>query len=67
MEFVPQDRRDTHFPCRHIQLTERGETVHSFYEWGTEEELEAALGEWLKRTIRELETTEKASAKTAGN
>ncbi|MGB7846563.1 MAG: hypothetical protein WBL63_13175 [Candidatus Acidiferrum sp.] len=56
MEFVPKDRRESHFPCRHIQLTERGETVNSFYEWGTEEELETALREWLRQAIRELET-----------
>ncbi len=38
MQFVPKDRRETRFPCRHILLTSRGETVNSFYEWGTEEE-----------------------------
>jgi len=56
MKFVPADRRDTNTPCRHIRLTERGDTVNSFYEWGTEEELETALGRWLIETIQELET-----------
>ena len=65
MDFVPDDRRQTNFPCRHIQLTDRGETITSFYEWGTEEELETALGAWLKQTIRELETGEKARVQTA--
>jgi hypothetical protein len=46
-------------------LTSRGETVNSFYECGTEEELETALGEWLRRTIREMETGEKAEAQGA--
>lgn len=55
MEFVPEDRRDTQFPCRHIRLTERGDTVNSLYEWGTEEELETALDSWLSHTIQELE------------
>ena len=67
LEFVPQERRESNFPCRHIQLTDRGETVNSFYEWGTEEELETALGEWLRRTIRELETREKAHSQKAGD
>jgi|SRR6516162_5694495 hypothetical protein len=65
MDFVPEDRREAHFPCRHILLTPRGETVNSFYEWGTEEELETALREWLERTIREMETGEKARAEGA--
>jgi hypothetical protein len=55
IDFVPAGVREKPYPCRHIQLTERGETVNSFYEWGTEEELEAALGGWLKKTIQQLE------------
>jgi len=65
MEFVPADRRDTHFPCRHIRLTERGDTVNSLYEWGTEEELETALNHWLSQTIRGLESGELALKQTA--
>ena len=62
IDLVPEDRRGAQYPCRHILLTSRGETVNCFYEWGTEEELETALGEWLRRTIREMETDEKAEA-----
>jgi len=65
IDLVPRDRRETQFPCRHIALTSHGETVSSFYEWGTEEELETALGAWLRRTIREMETGEKAEAQGA--
>jgi hypothetical protein len=65
IDLVPQDRKTTHFPCRHIHLTERGETVNSFYEWGTEEELEVALGDWLKRTIREMENGEEVQTQRA--
>jgi hypothetical protein len=43
-------------------LTTHGETVNSFYASGTEEELETALLEWLRQTIRELETGEKTEA-----
>jgi hypothetical protein len=55
IDFVPEERREMRFPCRHIHLTEQGETVNTFYEWGTEEELEKALEGWLKRTIQEME------------
>jgi hypothetical protein len=65
MEFVPHERRETRFPCRHIHLTDRGETVNSFYEWGTEEELENALRGWLVRTIQELEAKGHARVQVA--
>ena len=55
----------TRFPCRHIHLTESGETVNSFYEWGTEEELESALDGWLRKTIRDMETGEQRQTHTA--
>jgi hypothetical protein len=58
INFVPQERRETRFPCRHIHLTESGESVNSFYEWGTEEELESALEGWLQRTIHQMESGE---------
>ncbi|HKN23505.1 MAG TPA: hypothetical protein VJX72_01560 [Candidatus Acidoferrum sp.] len=65
IEFVPENRRAAQFPCRHIPLTPRGETVNSFYEWGTEEELETALREWLLETIKELESDKKAKVQAA--
>lgn len=65
INFVPPERRDARFPCRHIDLTETGDTVHSFYEYGTEEELEAALGDWLRKTIRELQAEDKAKIPAA--
>jgi hypothetical protein len=65
IEFVPPEQRETRFPCRHICLTERGETVNSFYEWGTQAELETALTSWLQRTIRELERGERAITQQA--
>jgi len=65
INFVPLERRGIRFPCRHIELTETGETVHSFYECGTEEELEVALDQWLKKTIRELEGQDSANVQAA--
>jgi len=65
IEFVAENRRATQFPCRHIPLTQGGETVNSFYEWGTEEELENAVREWLLETIKELESGNKAQVRAA--
>jgi hypothetical protein len=65
MRFVPEDRRETRFPCRHIPLTSRGETVNSFYEWGTEEEMETALRAWLLQIIGHLEQQASASSQSA--
>ena len=65
IDFVPTERRDKRFPCRHINLTEKGETVHSFYEYGTQKELEDALGDWLRKTIRDLEALDRAGVQAA--
>lgn len=55
MQFVPENLRDKKIPCRFIALTEQGETIDFFYRTGTQEELEAALGRWLKTAIARLE------------
>jgi hypothetical protein len=61
-EFVPEDRKRLAYPCRQIPLTPAGESVAHFYECGTEQELEAALKDWLQRKIAELEAGEKERA-----
>jgi hypothetical protein len=55
MQLVPEDLRSDKIPCRYIPLSEHGETIDSFYRTGTQEELEAAVGQWLKTTIARLE------------
>jgi hypothetical protein len=55
MQLVPQDLRSKKIPCRYIPLSEHGETIDSFYRTGTQEELEAAVAQWLKTTIARLE------------
>jgi len=55
MAFVPRNHQHQKFPCRHIPLTPLGETVSSFYECGTPEELEDALRNWLLHNIHELQ------------
>jgi hypothetical protein len=55
MQLVPEDLRGKKIPCRYIPLSEHGETIDSFYHTGTQEELEAAVAQWLKTTIARLE------------
>jgi len=55
MQLVPAEWRQSPVPCRHIPLNEKTETVHTFYQYGTAEDLEAALSEWLMNTIQKLE------------
>ena len=54
-QLVPEDLRSKKIPCRYIPLSEHGETIDSFYRTGTQEELEAAVAQWLKTTIARLE------------
>lgn len=55
MQLVPADAQSEKIPCRHIPLNEHGETIDSFYRTGTQEELEAAVAQWLKTAIARLE------------
>jgi hypothetical protein len=54
-QLVPEDMQRKRFPCRYIPLNERGETIDSFYRFGTQEELESELGRWLRAKIERLE------------
>jgi len=54
MRFVPEDQRSKKVPCRYIPLDAKGETVDYFYRYGTQEELEAVVSEWLRATIARL-------------
>lgn len=54
-QFVPADRRGEQAPCRHIPLNAEGETLDSLYRTGTPDEIEAAVAEWLRGKIPELE------------
>jgi hypothetical protein len=65
MELVPEELAKKKIPCRYIPLNEQGETIDSFYRCGTAEELEAALGPWLRQTIHRLEQ-EKRDCTAAG-
>ena len=55
MELVPSERRGEQIPCRHIPLNDAGKTIDDFYRCSTQQELEQALTEWLRKTIHRLE------------
>jgi hypothetical protein len=55
MHLVPPDKRQERVPCRFIPLSETGETVESLYRTGTEEEVEAAVRNWLTAKIESLQ------------
>jgi hypothetical protein len=63
IDLVPMNRRHEKIPCRFIRLNAKGETIDSLYRTGTEQELEATMGDWLRKTIHELENS--APVKTA--
>lgn len=55
MQFVPPEARKEQTPCIHIPLSLKGETLENLYRTGTQQEIEAALGAWLRATIQTLE------------
>jgi hypothetical protein len=66
MEFVPPQFRGESAPCRFIALTEVGETIHHFYQSGTQMELEEALACWLRKQIERM-TKQEARANPPGS
>ena len=65
MQFVPPEGQGEKVPCRHIPLTRDGETLQDLYRGGTQQEIEEALGGWLRRTIKRLEA-ERAALGSGG-
>jgi hypothetical protein len=55
MQFVPKEAHQEQVPCTHIPLSMSGETLDNLYRSGTQQEVEEALGNWLRVTIRQLE------------
>lgn len=60
MQFVPAERQSEQSPCRHVALDSAGQTPDSLYAYGagSQQEVEAALGTWLKDRIQHLEQEE---------
>jgi len=65
MQFVPEDKRSTKIPCRHIVFNAAGQTLDNLYDWATQQEIEDSLESWLKTNIARLER-ERARASTTG-
>jgi len=65
MQFVPEEARQEQVPCTHIPLSPHGETLDSLYRTGTQQELEEALGAWLRATIHRLEAQQAKQPATA--
>lgn len=63
MQFVPEEARGAKVPCRHIPITPEGATVNGFYQWGSQHELEEALGKWLRSSISRIEAERAQAAK----
>ncbi len=55
MQFVPPEHRQRDVPCHYIPLNERGETAASLEQEDNQAKLEAALKEWLRGKIKEIE------------
>lgn len=55
MDLVPEDCRNERIPCRHIPLNAQGFTIDTYCRLGTHDEVEQALGAWLRNTIERLE------------
>jgi hypothetical protein len=60
LQLVPENQQRRKIACRYIPLNEQGETIDSFYRYGTGDELEAAIRKWLGATIQRLEKAEHA-------
>jgi hypothetical protein len=55
MDFVPSASRTRDTPCHHIPLTPSGETVCTLEQRHNQLEVEQALKDWLRATIRGVE------------
>jgi hypothetical protein len=60
IDFVPRDKRRDELPCHAIPLNAEGDTVESLELGNNQAKLEAALKEWMRIQIRELEATRSA-------
>jgi hypothetical protein len=65
MQFAPENARTSQTPCIHIPLSPSGETIASLYPTATQQEIEEALGDWLRATIRRLEVKKAKGAPSA--
>jgi hypothetical protein len=55
MPLVPLRHQNQEVPCRHIPLSDVGETLDTLYRWGTMDDLTRVFRRWLLHTIEQLE------------
>jgi len=55
MDFVPAEGRAAGVPCHYIPLAPTGETVHTLERGQSQGDLESAVKQWLRTTIKRLE------------
>jgi hypothetical protein len=55
MRFVPSGQRSNSVPCHQIPLNSAGDTVAAIERWADKNELEQAVGKWLRTNIKQLE------------
>ncbi len=54
-EFVPAEYANEEYPCHHIPLNERGDTIHSLEAAGDREKAASTLLAWLDSVISNIE------------
>jgi len=57
-DFVPALFQGEDIPCYHIPLNSQGETIYTMERQYTQSEVEGAVKDWLRTTIRWLEREE---------
>jgi hypothetical protein len=55
IDFVPPEEQRRRLPCHHIPLNEAGETIATIERRADQPELEDAVKQWLRSTIKRLE------------
>lgn len=55
MQYVPPGKRSENFPCRHITVTPKGDTLLELYRGATDQDIEEAMTYWLQREIAKIE------------
>lgn len=65
-QLVPPDLRNEKIPCRQIPLNALGENLDSLYRYDEQQEVEAAVGKWLRATITKLEEVRREARLEAG-
>jgi hypothetical protein len=67
MAFVPPERRSEDVPCHHIPLGPDGETVHVLGRWEGQAGVEEAVKNWLRTTIKRIESERAEKAPPAAS